>query len=304
MTEKQQGMGQHAATELSREDHRVTLNGVDLFYRTVGEGPVLLMIPPGWGVASDYLQRSFLSLAENYRLVFMDTRGSGRSGRPADSSRMGTMDMAEDIEAMRVHLGLEKISLLGHSNSGAITLAYAERYPDRVVKLVMVSSQVLGLSGMEATQKIIQSRERDPRFEDAVRAVVPFFQGQLNAGESDETLERFIGKILPLYLHSPEKTLARVAEMLMGPIASYAFRNQFAADRAAKVDQTEFLGDVMAQTLIVVGREDFICPVPISERLTQGIRGSRLVILEESGHFGWLEEPETFFAELLPFLAS
>jgi proline iminopeptidase len=304
MAEKQQGMGQHAAIELSMEDHKVTLNGVDLFYRTVGEGPVLLMIPPGWGVASDYLQRSFLSLAENYRLVLMDTRGSGRSGRPADSSRMGSMDMAEDIEAMRVHLGLEKISLLGHSNSGAITLTYAERYPDRVVKLVLVSSQVLGLSGREATQKIIQSRETDPRFEDAVRAVVPFFQGQLNAGESDETLETFIGKILPLYLHSPDKTLARAAEIMMGPIASYAFRHQFAADKAAKVDQTEFLGDVMAQTPIVVGREDFICPVPISERLAQGIRGSRLVILEESGHFGWLEEPERFFAELLPFLAS
>ena len=116
MSEQQQVMEYHPTKELSIEDHEVTLNGVDLFFRTVGEGPVIFLIPPGWEVASEYLQRSFLSLAENYRLVFMDTRGSGR---PADSSRMGTMDMAEDIEAMRVHLGLEKISLLGHSNSGS-----------------------------------------------------------------------------------------------------------------------------------------------------------------------------------------
>ena len=128
MSEQQQVTEHHPTKELFIEDHKVTLNGVDLFFRTVGEGPVIFLIPPGWGVASDYFQRSFLSLAENYRLVFVDTRGSGRSGRPADSSRMGTLDMAEDIEAVRVHMGLGKISLLGHSNSGAIALAYAERY--------------------------------------------------------------------------------------------------------------------------------------------------------------------------------
>jgi hypothetical protein len=41
------------------EDHTVTLNGVDLHYRTIGDGPVLFLVPPGWGVASVYLQRAF-----------------------------------------------------------------------------------------------------------------------------------------------------------------------------------------------------------------------------------------------------
>src|ERR1700756_3468587 len=127
------------------EDHTVTLNEVDIHYRTIGEGPVLFIVSPGWGVASGYLQLS--SLAKHLRLVFIDTRGSGLSGRTADPMRMGSVDMANDLEALRAHLALSEISILGHSNSGAIALAYAARYPDRVSKLVLIDSQVLGLSG-------------------------------------------------------------------------------------------------------------------------------------------------------------
>src|SRR3977135_1327190 len=113
----------HRTEEHLFESHTATLNGVDLYYRTIGDGPVLFLVPPGWGIASGYLQRAFSSLAEHFRLVFIDTRGSGLSGRPADATHMRSVDMANDLEALRVHLGLSEISILGHSNSGAIALA-------------------------------------------------------------------------------------------------------------------------------------------------------------------------------------
>ncbi len=102
--------------ECLMEDHTVTLNEVDIHYRTIGEGPVLFFVSPGWGVASGYLQRAFSSLAKHLRLVFIDTRGSGLSGRPDDPMCMGSVDMANDLEALRAHLGLSEISILGHSN--------------------------------------------------------------------------------------------------------------------------------------------------------------------------------------------
>ena len=70
---------------------------------------------------------------------------------------MGSVDMANDLEALRMHLGLSEISILGHSNSGAIALAYAVRYP------VLIDSQVLGLSAVADTQRILQDRSTDPR---------------------------------------------------------------------------------------------------------------------------------------------
>jgi proline iminopeptidase len=286
------------------DDHIVTLNGVDIHYRAIGDGPVLFLVSPGWGVASGYLQRAFSSLAKHLSLVFIDTRGSGLSGRPAEPTRMRSVDMANDLEALRMHLGLSEISILGHSNSGAIALAYAARYTDRVSKLVLIDSQVLGLSADADTQRILQNRATDPRFKEATRIVSTFFTGQMNPATSDESLEAFIAQVLPLFLHSPEKSLPLAQEQLSGPISSYAFVSQYAADAAFPIDQTQSLGAIRAKVLIMVGRHDYICPVALSERLHEGIPESQLVIFEKSGHLPWLEEPNAFFAELERFLIS
>ena len=90
----------HKTEEQPFEDHTVTLNGVDLYYRTIGDGPVLFLVSPGWGVASGYLQRAFYSLAEHFRLVFIDTRGSGHSGRPTDPKRMGSVDLCSAMNGL------------------------------------------------------------------------------------------------------------------------------------------------------------------------------------------------------------
>lgn len=291
-------------TSFSLEDYTVPLNGIDLHYRAIGDGPALFLVSPGWGTGSSYLQRGFLSLAEHFKLFFIDTRGTSTSSRPVDSSKMGSVDMADDLEALRVHLGLSEVSVLGHSNAGAISLSYAERFPDHVDKLILLGSQVLGLSAAAETQRIIQERATDPRFEAAVKVVSTLFSGQANPATDDETLESFIGQILPLYLHQPEKTLALAREHLSGPISSYAFASQFAADAANRTDLTQSLDQIRAKVLIVVGRHDFICPVALSEYLHKEIPQSQLAIFEESGHFPWLEEPEKFWATLNGFLLS
>jgi proline iminopeptidase len=286
------------------EDNTVKLNGVDIHYRAIGNGPVLFLVSPGWGVGSGYMQRAFSALAKHLRLVFIDTRGSGLSGRPADPTRMSSVDMANDLDPLRVHLGLSEINILGHSNSGAIALAYAARYPDRVSKLVLIDSQVLGLSAAADTQRILQNRATDPRFAEATRIVSTFFTGQINPAASDDGLKAFIAQVLPLYLHRPEKSLSLAQEQLSGPISSYAFASQFAADAAFPIDQTKSLSAIRAKVLIMVGRHDYICPVALSERLYENIPESQLVIFEESGHLPWLEEPNAFFAELERFLIS
>jgi pimeloyl-ACP methyl ester carboxylesterase len=294
---------QHTGS-FSFEDCTVPLNGVDLHYRTIGDGPALFLVSPGWGVGSSYLQRGFISLAESFKLIFIDTRGTDPSSRPVDPSKMGSVDMADDLEALRVQLGLPKISVLGHSNSGAIALSYAERFPDRVDKLILIDSQVLGLSAASDTQRILQERASDPRFEAAVKVVTPFFSGEANPAANDEALGSFIAQVLPLYLYRPEETLAFARQHLLGRVSSYAFTAQFAADAADRTDLTRSLDRIKAKALIVVGRHDFICPLALSEHLHMGIPQSQLAIFEESGHFPWLEEPEKFWAVLNGFLLS
>ncbi|HEY4049117.1 MAG TPA: alpha/beta hydrolase [Acidobacteriaceae bacterium] len=121
---------------------------------------------------------------------------------------------------------------------------------------------------------------------------------------NDDSLTAFVGQILPLYLHRPEKNLVLAQEQLSGQIASYAFQMQNAADKAAGVDQAALLAQIRASVLIMSGRHDWICPIALAERLHAGIPKSRLVVFEESGHMPWLEEPKAFAAELTQFLEA
>ena len=284
-------------------DHTVNLNGVDLHYRVCGDGPLLFLISPGWGVGSGYLQRGFSFLQERFRLIFVDTRGSGLSGRPADHAKMSSNDMADDLEALREYLGLSTVQLLGHSNSGAIALSYAERYPNHVHKLMLVDSQMLGFSAGDDTRAFLEARAEDSRYRTAVQAAIEHFSGKAKPLASDADLSAFVAELLPLYLQSPEKNLALAREqLLVEPISLYAFEAQNAADKAAGSDQTVLLDQVRAPTLVMEGRHDWICPVPIAERLHAGIGNARMVMFEESGHMPWIEEPEKFAAELIQFL--
>jgi proline iminopeptidase len=108
----------------------------------------------------------------------------------------------------------------------------------------------LGLSADADTQRILQNRATYPRFKEATRIVSTFFAGQMNPAASDNSLEAFIAQVLPLYLHSPEKSLPLAREQLSGPISSYAFVSQFAADAAFPIDQTKSLARFLHQMVV------------------------------------------------------
>ncbi len=285
-------------------DYIASLNGIELHYRISGTGETIFLVSPGWGVGSTYLQRAFSFLAERFQVVFIDTRGSGLSGRPDDSTQMGSAVMADDLEALRLHLELPQISLLGHSNGGAISLIYAAQNPKRVKKLILVGTEVRGFNSASDTQAILNLRSTDPRFAEAVRVATAFFAGEVNPATSDEDLELFVQRILPLYLHNPGKSLPNAQKELSGPISSYAFKAQFAADQVTETEPIGTFSRIKAEAVIMVGRHDFICPVAVSERLHGTIPGSQLVIFEGSGHFPWLEEQEDFRKQLDRFLSG
>jgi proline iminopeptidase len=89
-----------------------------------------------------------------------------------------------------------------------------------------------------------------------------------------------------------------------GLVAQWAFYAQNAADALPAANQTADLERIEADTLITVGRHDWICPVAVSERLRAGIWRSKLAVFEKSGHWPWIEEPDQFFAEVTRFLLT
>src|SRR5439155_2377254 len=123
---------------LATGEHYTEVNGVKFWYRVVGNGPLLVVQAPGWGIGSSYLQNGLAPLAHHFTLLFYDARGSGRSSRPSDATGMSTSDMVDDLDHLRQDWRLNSMNVIAHSHGGTIALDYAIRYPGRVDKLVLV----------------------------------------------------------------------------------------------------------------------------------------------------------------------
>jgi proline iminopeptidase len=175
------------------------INGVKLGYTLVGRGPPLIVVAPGWGIGSHYLQRGLLPLAVRFTLIFLDPRGSGRSGRPANNAAMSSAAMAEDIYALVQHLELASADLLGHSNGGAIALMFAANHPEACGKIVLVDSQLLGFGASEATGEILARARDDLRYTSAAKKV------GLPLPRKDDAFTARLKELLPLYFITRSK---------------------------------------------------------------------------------------------------
>lgn len=289
--------------KLSPGGHDAPIRDVQLHYTIAGRGPLVFVCSPGWGPGSMYLQRGLAPLEDQFTLLFIDTRGSGKSSRPADPKLMGASDMADDIEALRAYLGLEKISFIGHSDSGAIGLFYAERYPSRLEKLVIIDGTTYGHTERDRqnSENVSQIRARlgdDPRYKTALQPFKPSEDG-------DAGMMQMMQHTLPLYFADPEKSQAILENSLQGTTpSSFAARANMTANHMPQIDSTTRLRDIKAATLIVVGKQDWVCPVMTAEHIHEAIAGSKLVEIEGSGHFPWIEQPQTLFEAVSSFLES
>jgi pimeloyl-ACP methyl ester carboxylesterase len=291
-----------AVDKMTPGEHDALINGLRLHYTVHGQGPLLIVSTPGWGIGSLYLQRGLAPLEKNHTVLYIDPRGNGSSARPADDKQMSGAIMADDIEQLRLYLGLEKFDMLGHSDGGTIAVEYAERYASHVSCLILVNSITIGNSEMnkleDANRNQIRRRlSSDPRYSEALKPFTP--KGQGDAGMLEVLLHE-----LPFYFADPQKNLpifARQTENAVHP-SYYAMSKHEAANSAHEYRQLQQLGQITARTLVLVGAQDWVCPVMDSEHLQAGIHGARLEILEGAGHFSWVEQPEEFFAKVDAFL--
>ena len=113
-------------------------DGTELAYRIDGSGAPLVCIPGGPGQAVEYLG-DLGGLNRHRTLILLDNRGTGESQVPHDPVTYRVDQLVRDVDALRHHLGLERMDLFGHSASGGICLLYAAAYAHRIDHLVLVS---------------------------------------------------------------------------------------------------------------------------------------------------------------------
>ena len=155
-------------------------DGTRLAYHQAGEGDPLICLPGGPMQASAYLG-DLGGLSARRSLVLLDLRGTGESAVPANPASYRCDRLVSDVEALRAHLGQDRIDLLGHSAGGALAVLYAARYPHRISRLVLVnpSPRAVGLEITDSERRqVAELRRGEAWFPDAFAAFGRIWSGR------------------------------------------------------------------------------------------------------------------------------
>lgn len=251
----------------------------ELFYTVIGAGLPCLVMHGGLGFDHTYLHPWLDSLGDTLQLIYYDHRGNGRSGRP-DRETMTHAQLAADADALAAYLGHGKVAVIGHSYGGFIALELALRYPDRLSHLILLDTAPT----FDYFEEIFANAHRMGATDEMMTAAQEVWS-------TDEEMRERFGIIWPLYFKNFDPEIgARLLENVVVSISGSAREGE-----AEAYNVVPRLAEIQTPTLVLVGREDFVCPPSQAHILHEGIPNSELVIFEKSGHLPYVEEAELFF---------
>jgi len=290
----------------------VDANGVMIYYRICGHGKPLVTVHGGPGASHDYFLPYLTPLARHYQLVFIDERGSGRSQTLEDVSAYTVENMVEDVEAVRQALGFGQISLLGHSYGGVLAQAYALKYQKNLSRLILAST----FSSTKAINEVfVRMKEKMPaELRDRINKMES--EGLYGHGK-DYQKNRYTTEYMTaawgdgyfpyIYRNRPDPNYDPVDNGKMSwdlYREMWGSHGEFVIDGNLKsVEYTDRLATIKVPTLILVGDHDESDP-SLSQVMHEKIAGSKLVILPESGHMTFVDQPGMFEKAVEDFLGK
>jgi proline iminopeptidase len=278
-----------------------TADGRKLTYRKLGHGPVLVCHPGGPGFSSTYFG-DLAALWEQFTLIMLNPRGTGGSSRPADPRAYQIDDYVADLEALRVHLGLERMLLLGHSHGGVIAQAFAAQHPGRVRALVLASTLPRFAAEQEKAMKAgMEKRSNQPWYQDALSALEEEQSGHF---ETDEQMAELVFRELPLYFAHYGPVEAGYLDTLKTEALNADTLRLFNQEIFTRFDLRDRLPKITAKTLVITGDEDFICGPVCAAEICSAIPGARKVIVEDAGHMLFVEQAQLFHDEVADFIEA
>jgi pimeloyl-ACP methyl ester carboxylesterase len=276
-------------------------DGTELAYHWVGTATAMPLVcfPGGPGRASSYLG-DLGSLGVRRPFVRLDSRGTGDSAVPADPTTYRMDRLVDDVEALRAHLGLETVDLLGHSGGANVAVLYAARYPGRLSHLVLATGghRALGIPPI-GFEEAVAARADEPWFDDAIAA-----QKALDEVETDEEAKPLLARMAPLFYGRWDDAAKQHAAADAGQ------RSQAAADGfydGLELDSDQVkaaVGRLTAPVLVLAGQLD-LSPTPAAaQAIAAAFPHATAATLAGAGHYPWLDDPVGFIEVVDTFLAG
>jgi len=270
-------------------------DGTEIGYHVRGGGQQLVCLPGGPGRAAEYLG-NLGGLDGSRQLILMDSRGVGLSADPADPATFGADRLIYDVEALRVHLGLDQMDLLAHSAGAILATLYAAAYPQHLSRLVLVTPGLAAV-GIEGTEEqlsaALERSAAEPWYPEARAALEKIAAG-------DRSMDAFRASRPPFY---GRWGAAAQAHATVG----VAERHQAAREGffAATVDPPATgaaLNKLTAPVLLYAGDVDPLVTPAMVAQAGPLFNDATVTVQSGAGHYPWVDDPAVFAAAISSFL--
>lgn len=272
-------------------------DGTELAYRASGGGVPLICLPGGPMQDSAYLG-DLGGLSAHRQLVMVDPRGTGRSATPRDVASYRCDRLVDDVEALRLHLGLDRLDLLAHSGGTNLAVLYATRYPDRVGALALIAPSPFAV-GIETTgaarREAALLRKDEPWFPAAFAMLEEIVAGKA----TDEHW-----KAVEPFRYGRWDAAAQEHQAAQEGRRNLAAAAAFGAEGAFDPDATRAALAVFGAPVLVLGGEVDLNSIPSVVAEFAGLfPKAELVVQPGAGHFPWLDDADGFVRTAATFLA-
>lgn len=276
-----------------------SIDGYNINVEVLGQGDPIFFLPGGPGNSHDYMQGNFGQYYKTNTVVFFDWLGRGKSDNAKNSSEYSVENDVELIEKLRVILGFDKISLVGHSYGTVPAQAYAIKYKDNVDKMVLINgfhSGAMWQANCDSYNHYAKTHFPEKwKQVDSLRAL-----GHLS---SEEPLKSVYGNFPTKYIYYHNTKLKQNSPSYKHRFwANDVYTTIIGKDGDFDVsgsminqDYRKQLKTIKAKTLICAGRYDGVSTPEFAIQYKHFMPQAQFEMFEHSGHNPYLEEPEKFY---------
>ncbi|HMB61781.1 MAG TPA: alpha/beta fold hydrolase [Eudoraea sp.] len=288
-------------------ESKIAVKNGSLYSRSLGQGIPAIVLHGGPDFDHSYLLPEFDQFKDIFHLIYYDQLGRGQSAYGVSPQDVTLASDINDIDSVRKHFGLDSMILIGHSWGVVLALEYAIQYTERVSHLILMNPAPASTNDVTTAfntylEKLGDSLDR--------RQLAIMESSAYKEGDPDTVTARYRIHFRPALMRDVdyESLMNRMAKGFQrqgkeGILKARAVEDQLLHDTWQRPDYDLLprLGKLQIPTLLITGDQDFF-PISLAEHIANALPTAELVVLEDCGHFSYLECPEKVESYLKKFL--
>ena len=282
------------------KEHTLRVNEHEMTWFEIGTGPTLVCLHGSW---DHLLYRPMGELfSQKYRCILYDQRGSGQSKLfESGEDAMDVKKFTQDLDALRDHLDLDKMALLGHSWGSGLGLLYAQAYPDRLSHLILVGPGPLN-SEMSSCYRANRDRMAYPTSPEEFAAIRGAYdEARSEKGVVPRELDEALIRVWARVIFYSRETLGQFVDLYLS--SGGYLRHAESPTNFKHEMQLAHANRINAPTLVVYGYQDYE-PITQAYLIKEQIPQTEIAFLNECGHATWVDQPEEYFKVVDTFLSE